>query len=274
MNRIDLQHAPPPPPLTERTSREIREGGLSIGTKSVLFGAHCFLLHPWFVAWAWWTLYGFPFDPRLWVAFFVHDLGYVGKPNMDGPEGEQHPYFGARLMAYLFDGYSWRDAGVQTWESTGAPMTRRFEVDSTTGDLVEILTVEMRMKSANYGHWGWLTLLHSRYLSKTLKRQPSRLCIADKLAIALTPAWLYLPMVNATGEIHEYMAHAKHRAVGNINISDEERRRVTSASQREWYAGVQSYCRRWAFEHRDGKIDTWTSDARNRATLNDAGVWQ
>jgi len=41
----------------------------------------------WFVAWGWWTLYGFPFDPRLWVAFFVHDLGYIGKPNMDGPEG-------------------------------------------------------------------------------------------------------------------------------------------------------------------------------------------
>jgi hypothetical protein len=38
--------------------------------------------------------------------------------------------------------------------------------------------------------------------------------MADKLAIALTPSWLYLLMVRASGEIHEYMAHAKHRIIG------------------------------------------------------------
>ena len=53
---------------------------MKIGTRSVLFGAHAFWLHPWFVAAAWWKLYGFPWDPRLWVAFFLHDLGYFGKP--------------------------------------------------------------------------------------------------------------------------------------------------------------------------------------------------
>jgi hypothetical protein len=206
---------------------------VKIGTKSVLFGAHCFVLHPWFVARGWWKLYGFPWDPRLWVAFIVHDLGYIGKPNMDGPEGETHPLLGARIMGDLFD-----------------PLTRRAD------------------------RWYYLSLLHSRYYAKSLGLQPSRLCMADKLAIALTPAWLYLPMVRATGEIREYMAHAKHRAVGNINISAEELRRVTSASERDWYAGVQSYCRRWAMEHADGKTDTWTSDARNRATVNDHGVWQ
>src|SRR5690348_11894818 len=47
----------------------------SIGTKSVICGAHCFFLHPWFVALAWWKLYGFPWDPRLWFAFWLHDLG-------------------------------------------------------------------------------------------------------------------------------------------------------------------------------------------------------
>jgi hypothetical protein len=79
---------------------------MKIGTKSVLFGAHQFLLHPWFVAFAWWKLYGFPFDPRLWVSFFVHDLGYIGKPNMDGPEGDMHPHWGACLMGTLF-GRKW-----------------------------------------------------------------------------------------------------------------------------------------------------------------------
>ena len=76
---------------------------MRVGTKSVLFGAHAFWLHPWLVALAWTRLYGFPWDPRLWVAFFVHDLGYWGKPNMDGRPGESHPFWAARLMGRLFD---------------------------------------------------------------------------------------------------------------------------------------------------------------------------
>ena len=78
---------------------------MKVGTKSILFGAHQFFIHPIFVFIAWWILYGFPLDPRLWIAFFVHDLGYWGKPNMDGPEGEQHPVYGANIMYFL--GYKW-----------------------------------------------------------------------------------------------------------------------------------------------------------------------
>jgi hypothetical protein len=81
---------------------------MKIGTKSVLFGAHCFFIHPWFVAYGWYKLYGFPLDPRLWIAFFVHDLGYIGKSNMDGEEGELHPYWGACIMGALF-GKKWFD---------------------------------------------------------------------------------------------------------------------------------------------------------------------
>lgn len=102
---------------------------MRIGTKSVLFGVHQFAIHPIFVALAWWKLYrlrrvtwtwamrdeiaGRPrcastslWDPRLWIAFIVHDIGYLGKPNMDGPEGERHPFAGARIMGALF-GYEW-----------------------------------------------------------------------------------------------------------------------------------------------------------------------
>lgn len=228
---------------------------MTVGTKSVLFGAHQFLIHPWFVAWGWWTLYGFPFDPRLWVSFFVHDLGYIGKLNMDGPEGERHPVLGASLMA-IFDG---------VW-----PIRPKFLIG---GEGIAACWMTNR-GAVHMGTWAKFSLLHSRYFAKTLGLQPSRLCMADKLAIALTPGWLYLPLVRASGEIHEYMAHAKHRIVGNINITDDEKQRVISASQTEWYQGVQSYCRRWAFAHRDGAVDTWTSDARNRATVNDAGVWK
>lgn len=81
---------------------------MKIGTRSLLFGAHQFVLHPLFLALAWWRLYGFPRDLRLWVAFLVHDLGYWGQPNMDGPEGARHPELGGRIMAALF-GAGWGD---------------------------------------------------------------------------------------------------------------------------------------------------------------------
>lgn len=86
---------------------------MKVGTKSILFGVHAFWLHWAFVAWGWYKLYGWPWDPRVWVAFFVHDLGYWGKPDMDGWEGERHVLFGADVMGALFDGfkppYVWHD---------------------------------------------------------------------------------------------------------------------------------------------------------------------
>lgn len=225
---------------------------MTVGTKSVLFGAHAFWLHPWFVAWAWWQLYGFPWDPRLWVAFFVHDLGYLGKPNMDGDEGEQHPAFGARLMARLFD---------------------RRELASQPQVCI-CLRPPYAQKPTMLGTWGVFCLLHSRYFAKRHTLKPSRLCIADKLALALTPAWLYLPMVRVTGEIHEYMAQAHYRIKGNEAVSEDEKRRLTSGRERDWYAGVQAYMRRWVDAHKDGAADTWTSSARQRAVLDEHGVWR
>lgn len=189
---------------------------MKIGTKSVLFGAHCFFLHPWFVAYSWYKLYGFPFDPRLWVAFFVHDLGYFGKPNMDGEEGEQHPYWGAFIMGALF-GKMWFD----------------------------------------------FTLHHSRFLSKKNGAQYSKLCVADKLAIGTTPAWLYLPMVKATGEIKEYMKDAERNSNGELKVQN---------SEKQWYLGVQNYVRRWVSEHKEIKVDTWTTEARTAIDKN--GVWK
>jgi hypothetical protein len=189
---------------------------MRIGTKSVLIGAHCFFLHPWFVACAWTRLYGFPFDPRLWIAFFVHDLGYIGKPNMDGPEGELHPYFGARIMGFLF-GRRWHD----------------------------------------------FTLYHSRFLSKKNGAQYSKLCVADKMAIWITPAWLYLPMVRLTGEIKEYMKDAERNSNGTIKYSD---------SAKVWYHNVQAYVLKWVKEHKEIKEDTWTPTTRK--AVDGSGVWK
>ena len=63
-------------------------------------------IHPITVGIAWWKLYGPPLDPRLWIAFLVHDLGYLGKSSVEGPIGETHVELGAHIMQALF-GASW-----------------------------------------------------------------------------------------------------------------------------------------------------------------------
>lgn len=188
---------------------------MKIGTKSVLFGAHCFLIHPWFVALAWWKLYGFPYDPRLWVAFFVHDIGYIGKANMDGPEGELHPYRGACIMGALF-GRKW------------------FE----------------------------FTLYHSRYLAKRKKAQYSRLCVADKLSFALTPSWLYLPLVNATGEIKEYLKNAQNDKSAHWN--------PTGFDQHKWHKQLSEYMRKWVEVHKEINEEQWIIETRHTTLTEQA----
>lgn len=197
---------------------------MKIGTKSVLFGAHCFFIHPIFVFAAWWKLYGFPLDPRLWVAFFVHDLGYWKKPNMDGPEGETHVEFGAKIM--------------------------------------EIFGKK----------WAEFSRYHSRFYAKKDGVNPSKLCIADKLAICLEPHWLYLPRVNWSGEIKEYMKLAGQRENDGEPVSKYESMKISTKSQKDWFDAMTSYLRRWVEEHKDGKTDNWTPEAKQAIDTN--GVWQ
>ena len=184
---------------------------MRVGTKSILFGAHAFYVHPFFIAAGWRRLYGFPWDVRLWAAFFLHDLGYLGSPNMEGPEGEEHVQFGAKLMGLLFG-----------------------------------------------GAWADFTLRHSRYWAKKHGVSVSKLCYADKLAFVLTPAWLYLPMTRATGELAEYMAKSRDRQAGCAKFSDAERAQLETGDPALWLQGLQSYTKRWVEAHSDGTADMWT----------------
>lgn len=99
---------------------------MTAGTRSVLYGVHMFAIHPFVVAFGWFRAFSFRstpmfpgdgarvsyrtslFDPRLWLAFAVHDVGLFGKPDMDGPVGETHPEVGARWMRRAF-GNAWGD---------------------------------------------------------------------------------------------------------------------------------------------------------------------
>ena len=188
---------------------------MRIGTKSVLYGAHCWFLHPWFVAEAWRRLYGFPLDPRLWACFWLHDMGYIGKPNLDGAEGERHVLAGAEIVSRLFD-----------WKYR--PFSDRSRDDDPAS-------------------WWLLCLLHSRYWAKRRGQPPSRLCYADKLAMLLTPRWIYLPLVWLTGEWREYLAAHAH-----------ETGLAADTGLLDWYRATREYMTKWFNAHKNGEVDVWT----------------
>lgn len=215
---------------------------LRMGTRSLLFGIHQIFLHPLFVALGWWKLYGFPRDPRLWAAFFVHDLGYFGKPNMDGLEGEQHPLLGAAIMGWLFD----------TDSMSPAPSV----IGRTFGRLIEILFGAGDAITDGMT-WRHFTLYHSRYMARQHHAPFSRLCVADKYAIVLFPQWLYLLSARLTGEIHEYMALAPTRNLvgspgGCLDVSLQGATDMVA-----WHQTLSTFMRKWVADHRDLTYDNW-----------------
>jgi hypothetical protein len=229
---------------------------MKVGTKSVLFGAHCFFLHPIFVAIAWTKLYGFPFDPRLWVAFFVHDLGYLGKPNMDGKEGETHVELGAKIMRFLFDTYP-NTIKFCIWKINLFLYIYKIKLG-----LFIKLTPKSRLPKYST-KWSDFSKYHSRYYAKKDGAKPSKLCFADKLSFCVTPRWLYLPMVNATGEIHEYLKMAKKSETAHWKPVE---------GQKVWHKQLCEYMTKWVEEHKDGREDTWTNS--NRHAITDSGVYK
>lgn len=141
---------------------------MKTGTKSLLWGYHQVFLHPLFVAAGWTKLYGFPLDPRLWVAFVVHDWGYWGKPNMDGKEGTLHPFTGARIAGDLFD---------PSWESFG-PWYKFCLFHSRS--------------------------ICKQFVNQPL----SKLGYADKQAFLFYPQWLMRLLFAFSGEGREYLIDA------------------------------------------------------------------
>lgn len=212
---------------------------MSIGTRSLLFGVHQFAIHPVIVFIAWTKLYGFPYDPRLWVCFLVHDWGYFGKKDMDGQVGETHPTVGAAIVSYLFD---WpRDSEYQ-----GEPICHCGERCSTHGYWTGHSPVEMEQPPEPNRRWYNFVLFHSRFMAKKHHARYSRLCVADKYSVVVTPDWLYLVLGNLSGEIHEYM------------IGKQGRTPAVDGDKRCWHQDIKKYLAAWVEEHKDGKFDEWT----------------
>jgi hypothetical protein len=146
---------------------------LPVGPRSVIFGAHQFVIHPIFLEVAWRKLYKLRPTWRQRVAFAVHDLGYLFQwcHDMDGEEGKRHPRWGAHLMHRLFD----RD---------------------------KLIVLHGRIEQSYY--WHNFAAGHSRHYAELVDIDYSPLMRADKLATHLYPRWLYAFLMKLSGEWREY----------------------------------------------------------------------
>jgi hypothetical protein len=198
---------------------------MKTGTKSVLWGVHCWFIHPWFVALGWWKLYGFPFDPRLWVAFFVHDLGYLGKGAMDSPEGETHPKFGAWIMGELF-GHEWHNLCLYHSRF----YSKRASVVPSRLCYADKLVPSLEP-------W-WL------YLPR---------------AWASGELWEYLRLAGGR-DGGKYAGEPNSAEVQRLLGLYE-----STGRWRYWYMAMALFSKEYAYAHKDGAVDTWTKGGVNNA---------
>lgn len=183
---------------------------MKIGSRSLVFGAHQVIIHPLFVLAAWVKLYGWP-EWRMLIAIVIHDWGYWGSPNMDGPEGELHPIWAAKWCARR----GWRAEALECLKHS------RFickSMDKLGGDtLSSILCGDFRFNN-----------------------EPSRLCWADKLGTAYMPTGLWVFLAWLTGELREYMDQRKYEIHLGINAPTD--------TPWKFFARYKVIARKWAAE--------------------------
>lgn len=211
---------------------------MKIGTKSLLFGVHQFIVHPVVVGRAWRALYGRWPNLNEWIAIMVHDWGYWGCPNMDGPEGRRHPEKSA-CIAYTLAKWAWH---VKHLFHPRLRKERGADV----------------MYAAKCA---FMVLLHSRETVKAHNKkvdpafkpiEPSALCWPDKYSVCLEWPWFYLLRAKLSGEIHEF----KENAVKAGKIQSES----SAADWFEWYANVIYYLpqvSRLRTERFDERLGAW-----------------
>lgn len=160
---------------------------MRIGSRSILYGCHQAFIHPLFVLYAWVKLYGLPTWREL-VAIIIHDWGYWGSPNMDGPEGELHPIWAAKWCSRR----GWRSEALECLKHSRFMCKNLDKLEG--GTLSEVLCGDFKFDS-----------------------EPSRLCWADKMGTAAYPTWLWVLLCSLTGELKEYMDQRKYEIHLGIN---------------------------------------------------------
>lgn len=143
---------------------------MNVGTKSLLFGVHQFLWHPFTVWLAWIKVHRRLPDFVTCLCIFFHDWGYWGCPDMDGEIGKRHPYWGARFVCEIVEGL--HDVG---WSR---------------------VTPEEAYDRCLY---------HSSSLAKMDGKPVSALYLPDKVSLLFEPPFFYLLRGWLSGELLEFV---------------------------------------------------------------------
>ena len=122
---------------------------MKIGTKSILFGVHQFILHPLMVARAWNIIYHKRPTLHEWCAIITHDLGYWGSPDMDGESGERHPEYSANW--WWNKGKFGRNVGIEILGHS------RFYAGKNGEGLSRLFKAD-KLSMALYPRWSYLLL--------------------------------------------------------------------------------------------------------------------
>lgn len=170
---------------------------MNVGTKSLLFGVHQFLWHPYTVYRAWVELYKTRPTWRETACIIIHDWGYWGSPNMDGEEGTRHPELGATIAGGFF-GTDYEDLVLLHSRHYVKEANERIRYADKAFHLLEDID------------------------PATVEVQPSKLCWADKLSILYDPKWWYLLRARLSGEIKEYRQNAARAGLIPLTASDSE----------------------------------------------------
>jgi hypothetical protein len=210
----------------------------------LLYGVHHVVLHPVMLLLAWRRLFGWRrveckatgvrtglFDPRLWLVALVHDFGYFGCAEMDGPTGKWHPALGARLVSAVLN---------ENVADRSRPSLEQYHEAFWRDGWSDERARRLALRLVDLGPWGRFTLFHSRSVCRRLDHRPSLLAAADKLAgLPMYPRRLYLALARATGELDEYMTVAASQEGGSVGID--------STSPSRWFDSLAAYMERVAW---------------------------
>lgn len=122
-----------------------------------------------------------------WLCILVHDWGYWGCPNMDGPEGKRHPELGAMIACQLV--YWWFRLKMLFWKR---------------GRIKSPHLIALIYASEAYDR----TLYHSSHYARIMRARPSVLYLPDKASILFESRWWYLLRARLSGEVHEYIVNS------------------------------------------------------------------
>ena len=126
---------PPRSQSVRRRARSIVDAVLPIGTRSLLFGVHHWALHGTAALLGWRRVFGEWPTWREAVCIAIHDVGYLGKRTMDGPDGARHPALGGAIARKLF-GREYEALVVlhsgRVAEHLGLPVSKLYAADKAS----------------------------------------------------------------------------------------------------------------------------------------------